>query len=466
MPESVPFIPDTVTVHLGRPNNQNAANVTVSFPDYIKNVASSELYPTWPENALRANIYAIISFTLNRIYTEWYRSQGYDFDITNSIQYDHSFVENRDIFEPISRIVDDIFNEYLVRQGSVEPLFATYCDGIEVTCDGLYQWGSVDLANQGMTPYEILTYYYGDDINIVTDADIRPNIPTYPGTPLTIGSGGTDVNRIEIQLNRISTNYPAIPKIYPVDVTYDDKTADAVREFQRIFNLPQTGVVDKATWYKINYIYTSVKKLSQLNSEGLSLQELPEQFPVPVDIGATGLPVQYIQYYLEVIGAYYKNVLPVQSTGTYDEQTANSVRSFQQVFGLQQTGTVDERTWDDLYRAYAGIVDNVPINTEGENAVLFPGTVLTEGMTSPYVRVLQEYLSYIHKTYPNIPDVSATGYFGPITRNAVTEFQKQFGLPQTGSVGPGVWDAISDVYSDLRFGYVKQPGQYPGYIIE
>ena len=466
MPESVPFIPDTVTVHLGRPNNQNAANVTVSFPDYIKNVASSELYPTWPENALRANIYAIISFTLNRIYTEWYRSQGYDFDITNSIQYDHSFVENRDIFEPISRIVDDIFNEYLVRQGSVEPLFATYCDGIEVTCDGLYQWGSVDLANQGMTPYEILTYYYGDDINIVTDADIRPNIPTYPGTPLTIGSGGTDVNRIEIQLNRISTNYPAIPKIYPVDVTYDDKTADAVREFQRIFNLPQTGVVDKATWYKINYIYTSVKKLSQLNSEGLSLQELPEQFPVPVDIGATGLPVQYIQYYLEVIGAYYKNVLPVQSTGTYDEQTANSVRSFQQVFGLPQTGTVDERTWDDLYRAYAGIVDNVPINTEGENAVLFPGTVLTEGMTSPYVRVLQEYLSYIHMTYPNIPDVSATGYFGPITRNAVIEFQKQFGLPQTGSVGPGVWDAISDVYSDLRFGYVKQPGQYPGYIIE
>lgn len=466
MPESVPFIPDTVTVHLGRPNNQNAANVTVSFPDYIKNVASSELYPTWPENALRANIYAIISFTLNRIYTEWYRSQGYDFDITNSIQYDHSFVENRDIFEPISRIVDDIFNEYLVRQGSVEPLFATYCDGIEVACDGLYQWGSVDLANQGMTPYEILTYYYGDDINIVTDADIRPNIPTYPGTPLTIGSGGTDVNRIEIQLNRISTNYPAIPKIYPVDVTYDDKTADAVREFQRIFNLPQTGVVDKATWYKINYIYTSVKKLSQLNSEGLSLQELPEQFPVPVDIGATGLPVQYIQYYLEVIGAYYKNVLPVQSTGTYDEQTANSVRSFQQVFGLPQTGTVDERTWDDLYRAYAGIVDNVPINTEGENAVLFPGTVLTEGMTSPYIRVLQEYLSYIHMTYPNIPDVSATGYFGPITRNAVTEFQKQFGLPQTGSVGPGVWDAISDVYSDLRFGYVKQPGQYPGYIIE
>lgn len=466
MPESVPFIPETVTVHLGRPSNTAASNVTVSFPDYIKNVASSELYPTWPESALRANIYAIISFTLNRIYTEWYRSQGYDFDITNSIQYDQSFVENRDIFEPISRIVDDIFNEYIVRQGSVEPLFAVYCDGREVTCNGLYQWGSVDLANQGMGPYDILTYYYGDDINIVTNAPIRPNFPTYPGTPLTIGSGGTNVNRIEIQLNRISSNYPAIPKIYPLDEIYDDKTADAVREFQRIFNLPQTGVVDKSTWYKINYIYASVKKLSQINSEGLTLQELPVQYDFPITAGASGVPVQYVQYYLEVIGAYYKNVLPAPQTGTYDEQTAESVRSFQQVFGLPQTGEVDQRTWDDLYRAYAGIAESVPINIEGPSAVLFPGTVLTEGMTSPYVKVIQEYLSYIHQTYPNIPDVSATGYFGPITRNAVTEFQRQFGLAQTGSVGPAVWDAISDVYSDLRFGYIKQPGQYPGYVIE
>lgn len=466
MPEGTPFIPDTVTVHLGRPNNQSAKNVTVDFPSYIKNVASSELYPTWPESALRANIYAIISFTLNRIYTEWYRSQGYDFDITNSIQYDHSFVENRDIFEPISRIVDEIFNDYIVRQGNIEPLFATYCDGIEVTCDGLYQWGSVDLAKQGMVPFDILTYYYGNDINLVNNAPVRPNIPSFPGESLKIGSGGTDVNRIELQLNRIAANYPAIPKIYPVDVTYDIKTADAVREFQRIFNLPQTGIVDKATWYRINYIYTSVKKLSQLNSEGLSLNELPEQFALPIGIGASGLPTRYIQYYLEVIGAYYKDVLPVEQTRTFDEQTANSVRSFQQVFGLPQTGTVDERTWEDLYRAYTGIAESIPINVEGPNAVLFPGTVLTEGVTSSYVRVLQEYLSYISKTYPEIPDVSATGYFGPVTRNAVIAFQRRFGLPVTGSVGPDTWDSISDVYSDLRFGYTKQPGQYPGYIIE
>ena len=466
MADGTPFIPETVTVHLGRPDDTTARNVTVSFPDYIKNVASSELYPTWPESALRANIYAIISYTLNRIYTEWYRSQGYDFDITNSIQYDHSFVENRDIFEPISRIVDDIFNDYLVRQGSVEPFYATYCDGVEVTCEGLYQWGSVDLANQGFVPYSILTYYYGDDINIVENAPVRTNIPSYPGTPLTIGSGGTDVNRIEIQLNRIAANYPAIPKIYPLDVTFDDNTAEAVKVFQQIFNLPQTGVVDKATWYKINYIYTSVKKLAQLNSEGLTLGELPEHFDLPIGIGATGFPTEYIQYYLQVIGAYYKDVMPVEQTGTYDEQTANSVRSFQQVFGLPMTGTVDERTWEDLYRAYAGIVENVPINLEGENAVLFPGTVLTEGMTSEYVRVLQEYLAYISQSYPSIPTVTPTGFFGPVTRNAVTAFQQMFGYPVTGSVGAGLWDAISDMYSDLKFGYEKQPGQYPGYIIE
>ncbi len=466
MAEGTPFIPETITVHLGRPNNTSARNVTVSFPDYIKNVASSELYPTWNENALRANIYAIISYTLNRVYTEWYRSQGYNFDITNSIQYDHSFVENRDIFEPISRIVEEIFNDYIVRQGQIEPLYATYCDGIEVTCEGLTQWGSVDLANQGFVPYDILTYFYGDNINIVENAPVRTNIPSYPGEPLTIGSGGTDVNRIELQLNRIAANYPAIPKIYPVDVTYDIKTADAVREFQNIFNLPQTGVVDKATWYKINYIYTSVKRLSQLNSEGLTLGDLPTEFPLPIDIGATGLPTDYIQYYLEVIGAYYKDVLPVEQTGTYDEQTADSVRSFQQVYGLPETGTVDERTWNDLYRAYLGIVENVPINIEGENAVLFPGTVLTEGITSEYVRVLQEYLSYISQSYPSIPTVTATGYFGPVTRNAVSAFQRQFGYPVTGSVGAGVWDAISDVYYDLRYGYTKQPGQYPGYVIE
>ena len=184
-----PFIPEKITVHLGYPKS-DAENVTVSFPDYVKNVASSEIYPTWPENSIRANVYVIISYALNRIYTEYYRSQGYDFDITNSIQYDMSYVPGRDIFQPISRVVDEIFNSYISRQGNIEPLFAVFCDGKEVQCNGLSQWGSVTLANQGYIPYNILTYYYGDDIDIISDAPVQANDPSYPGIPINLGMSG------------------------------------------------------------------------------------------------------------------------------------------------------------------------------------------------------------------------------------------------------------------------------------
>ena len=196
-----PVIPETITVHLGAPD-QAAENVTIPFAEYIKNVASSEIYPTWPEAAIRANILAQISFALNRIYTEHYPSQGYDFDITNNTQYDQNFVRNRDIFENISQIVDDIFNDYVVRQGSVEPLFTQYCNGTTSTCDGLSQWGTVDLADQGLIPYEILQYYFGDDINIVFGAPVQGIERSYPGVPLRQGSAGEDVRILQRQLNR------------------------------------------------------------------------------------------------------------------------------------------------------------------------------------------------------------------------------------------------------------------------
>ena len=205
-------IPSQITVHLGAAADQSAPNVTVSFPDYIKNVASSEIYPTWPENALRANIYAQISFALNRIYTEYYHSRGYDFDITNSTAADQSFVYGRNIFENISQIVDEIFNSYVVRQGSIEPLFTQYCNGTTVSCGGLSQWGSVALAQQGLTPYQILQRYFGDDINIVRNVPVSGLRPSAPTAPLALGSGGNDVTNVQIRLNRISKNYPAIPK--------------------------------------------------------------------------------------------------------------------------------------------------------------------------------------------------------------------------------------------------------------
>ncbi|MBR6533047.1 MAG: spore cortex-lytic protein, partial [Clostridia bacterium] len=208
MPEILlPTIPETITVHLGTPDS-NARNVTVPFIDYIKNVASSEIYPTWPENALRANIYAIISFALNRVYTEYYRSRVYDFDITNTTQFDQAFKEDRETFENIGYIVDEIFNDYIVRQGNVEPLFATFCNGTTSTCAGLSQWGTVDLANQGLIPFEILQNYYGQDIGIVNDAPVGFTDESYPGVPLKIGDSGNNVQIIQTQLNRIAQNYP------------------------------------------------------------------------------------------------------------------------------------------------------------------------------------------------------------------------------------------------------------------
>ena len=458
-----PFIPSEITVHLGAPD-EAAANVTLPFPEYIKNVASSEIYPTWPETALRANIYAIVSFALNRIYTEWYRSRGYPFDVTAVTQYDQKFIEGREIYDNISRLVDELFDDYIRREGNIEPLFAAFCNGTTVTCSGLSQWGTVDLARQGLLPYEILQYYYGDDISIVKNAPVRTNTPSYPGAPLTPGQTNTNVQTAQIQLNRISGNYPAIPKIPDANGFYDSATENSVREFQRIFNLDQTGVIDKSTWYRIEYIYTSVKRLAELDSEGITLEEFP-QFTQNLMPDMKNEQVRGLQYFLAVVGAYYDAVQPLQITGVYDEQTEISVRSFQKLFGLPQTGNVDEQTWNAIYRAYLGIVDSVPTDVAEYIPIPYPGTVIQEGVTSDYVRILQEYLTFIHETIPAIPAVRNTEYFGPLTKAAVLAFQRYSGLPENGVVGVVTWDAISGLYSDLKFGYDKRPYQAPGYII-
>ena len=459
-----PFIPSTIRVHLGAPD-EAAPNVTVSYPDYLKNVASSEIYPTWDEAALRANIYAINSFALNRIYTEWYPSRGYDFDITAVTQYDQKYIEGRQIYNNIAALVDELFDDYVRRQGRIEPLFTAFCNGTTSTCAGLSQWGTVDLARQGFVPYEILQYYYGDDIEIVRNAPVRSNTPSYPGNPLNAGDTGTPVQTIQIQLNRISRNYPAIPKIPSASGTFDSATEDTVRAFQRVFNLTPSGVVDKATWYKIAYIFTSVKRLAELDSEGLTLDELPMQFEEDLTPNMQNEQVRGLQYFLAVVGAYYESVDRIESTGIYDEQTAASVRSFQRVYGLPVTGIVDEATWNDIYRAYAGIAASIPIEDAEWIPLLYPGFVLQEGMTSDYIRVLQQYLTYIHRTIPAIPEVRDTGYFGPVTKSAVTAFQRYAGLNPTGAVGAVTWDGIAGLYSDLRFGYEKRPYQSPGYTI-
>lgn len=455
------FIPETITVHLGLPN-ADAPNVTVPYLRYIQNVACSEIYPTWPENSLRANIYVINTYALNRIYTEWYRSRGFPFDITSTTQYDQAFVYGRELFENIAQLCEELLPYYVRRQGSYEPMFTAFCDGSHTLCDGLSQWGTVALANQGMIPYEILQYYYGQDIDIVRVQEIRAAVPSYPGFPLKEGMANGDVQTIQIQLNRISRNFPAIPKIPDADGVYDARTAEAVRVFQSVFDLPETGVVDEPTWYQISYIYVSVKRLAELRSEGLDYSEIQRSFPNILREGDYGDAVRSFQYYLAVIGAYYSSVLPVQITGDYNEETAEAVRSFQQTFGLPQTGIADRRTWNDIYRAYMGILESQP---EQSCVRLFPNEILREGVSSPNVRYLQQYLTYISQVDPNIQPVSDTGYFGPMTRAAVQAFQREYGLTPNGQVGVVTWDAITGVYSELTCGAGKRPYQAPGYII-
>ena len=454
-----PFIPRTIVVHLGAPSS-DAENVHVSFPDYIKNVASSEIYPTWPEAALRANIYAQISYALNRYYTEWYRSRGYDFDITNATQYDQAYVPGREIYDSISTIVDDIFNSYVVRRGSVEPYFTQYCNGTTTTCDGLSQWGTVPLAQEGLGPYEILTRFYGEDIDIITDAPVRNGQPSYPGRALQLGDSGNDVQQIQIRLNRISTNYPGIPKINPTDGNFGIGTEEAVRAFQRIFRLTEDGIVGNATWYRITYLFNAVKRLSELDSEGIRLDELPKRYEGLLAQGNAGDSVRVVQYYLAVIAVYYDTIPTVEVNGTFDQQTTAAVRAFQQQFGLTPDGIVGRQTWQKIEDVYESIRTSTELIDGG--VVLFPGRVLQSGFQGEDVATIQEYLAYIATVYPDIPTPAVTGVYGMETVQAVEAFQRRFGLPETGTVGVTTWDAIATLYSDLRTGNAQRLGQYPG----
>lgn len=469
MPQSPVTIPETITVHLGPPSS-DAPNVTVPFADYIKNVASSEIYPTWPEEAIRANIYAQISYVLNRVFTEWYRAQGYDFDITNSTRYDQSFVPGRDIFENISTIVDDMFNSYLTRGDAIEPLFAQYCNGTTVTCPGgLSQWGTVPLAEQGMTAEEIVRYYYGDDINIVRNAPIAPNLGgSWPGVTFRLGDVSEEVRIIQNRLNRISTNYPNIPKIYPVDGIYDADTERAVRAFQKQFNLGVDGIVGRATWYRIAFIYNNVKRLSELDSEGLLLEEISRQFPETLREGSTGPGVQLLQYFLAIVGEYYDQ-LPRwqvnQIDGIFGPRTREAVEAYQRMMGLTVDGIVGRTTWNTLVSTYQSVLAVQPDQGFLGEVAGLPDIFLVEGMRGEAVREAQELINIIARGYPEVPTVAVDGIFGPATRNAVSVIQSISGLPATGAIGPLTWEEMALLARDVLVSSQTNEGQYPGYPI-
>ncbi len=255
-------IPEYIIVHDGVPADSTAANYYVRYRDYIKNVVSSEIYATWPESAIYANTLAIMSFTLNRVYTEWYRSKGFNFTITSSTAYDQKWIRGRNIYRNIDRLVDSIFANYLSRPGVRQPIFTSYCDGKNVTCNGLSQWGSKYLGDEGYSPIEIIRYYYGSDMYINSAVAVSGVPSSWPGYNLNMGASGDKVLQIQQQLNRIAQNYPAIPRI-AADGIYGSGTANAVRTFQRIFNLPQSGIVDYPTWYKISEIYVGVSRIAE-----------------------------------------------------------------------------------------------------------------------------------------------------------------------------------------------------------
>ena len=371
MPTVIPFVPQTITVHLGAPN-ASAANVTVPFIDYVKNVASSEIYPTWDESALRANILAITSYALNRVYTEFYRSRGYDFDITNSTAFDQFFVNGRSYFDSVSRLVDELFNDYLRRPGFVEPLAAKFCNGTTVTCEGLSQWGSQNLAQQGYDSTRILRSYYGN-VEIVNNAPIRNITSSYPGTPLRRGSSGPAVVIVQTELNRIAQNYPAIPKLATVDGIYGSRTEASVRRFQEIFGLTPDGIVGQATWYALVRLYTAVTRLSELRSQGQQFYAINWAYPNSLESGDTGDKVRHLQYMLSVLSAYINSIPPLQIDGVFGPATRSAVLAAQRYFGLPQTGTVDAATWDEIYDQFAGI-ENTSLR-DGERFPALPAAV-------------------------------------------------------------------------------------------
>ena len=357
MPPVFPYIPQTITVHLGPPDS-DAQNVTVSFPDYIKNVVSSEIFPTWEPAALQANTLAIISFALNRVYTEYYRSRGYDFDITSSTAIDQKFIHGRNIYENISELVDLIFNDYLRRENFIEPLAAKFCNGTTVTCEGLSQWGSQEQAQAGVGTLDIIHSYYGPDVEVVQNAPVQEPVESYPGTPLREGDIGVNVARIQTALNRVSQNYPAIPKV-TVDAVFGPQTTEAVRAFQSIFSLAVDGIVGRATWYKLVLLYDSVRRLAELQSEGVSFSGYSWEYSPTISFGETNASVTLLQYMLSVLSQFISTLPSITITGTFNEATEQAVRAFQEYVGLPATGVVDRATWEALYAQYTGIEGTV-----------------------------------------------------------------------------------------------------------
>ena len=382
---------------------------------------------------------AQISFALNRIYNEWYPSRGYSFDITSLPSYDQTYIEDREVFDTISKKVDDIFNRYVYREGQIQPLHAVYCDGRVTTCEGLSQWGSVELARQNKTPIEILKYYYGDDVEIFENAPTGELIGVYPGYPIEVGNAGDKVRIIQRELNRISNNYPAIPKIPNVNGVFGTYTEAAVKKFQEVFNLNVTGIVDYATWYKIKYVYNAVKKVNDIYSEGITEEEATLGYGNELKYSDTGLGVRVLQYVLSVISFFDPDLPQLKVNGVYNENTKEMVINFQEKYGLPTTGAVDATTWNQIINVYRNTISNIPPEYSQYADEFFPGRVLAVGMSGDDVRTIQKYLLTICRKFGNIPGVRVSGIFDDLMERSVMKIQSISDEPVNGVITPVTW---------------------------
>ena len=452
-------VPNKITVHLGKPAS-SARNVTVNFQDYIANVASSEVYPTWPEEALRANIHAQISLALNRIYTEWYPSKGYPFNITNSTSYDQYYVYGRTVFSVMVRLTAEIFNTYVRKVGTFNPYYTEYCDGREVTCPGMKQWGTVTLANQGKNALQILRYYY-DNVEIVRTQNIRRIPQSYPGSPVREGDRGTPVYTLQRQLNRITKDYPFFGKLN-VDGIFGPKMTQTVKTFQRQFNIAADGIVGRATWYKISYIYVSVKDLAELTSEGETENGVLSGGSwggVLLKTGSRGKSVEQAQFWLDVLSDYTTELPALSVDGIFGSGTRRAVLAFQKLADLNQDGIIGPTTWKLLYQGYQSVVSDISTPNQ------YPGKAFRRGDRGSGVKLVQFWLKIARTTYSGLENLTVDGIFGGGMESAVKTFQRYFGLNADGIVGRATWNKLQEVYNGVANDLLSpslRPGDYPG----
>lgn len=452
-----PYIPEYITVHMGAPGTE-ALNIAAAFPEYIKITAACVIYPKWPESAVRTILYLQISHALFRCMSGWYRRMGYDFDVTCLPAYDLAFVQGHVTFERINRIVDEIFNSCICQKDSCEPFSFHQCEGFikPPSC-----WTAAALAESGMDCPEILQNTLGDDFQIVSGLPVKNAAAPFEQV-LNPGDTGKSVRELQIRLNRISRQYPSVPKINPADGVFGEQTQSALSAFRKLFQLPDGDAVDPAVWHRIAFLYTSAKRLSELHSLDMAVRGLPHGYPGVLRKGDSGRGVRICRVYLTAVGLFYPTCLPLKRSDDFDDAMENAVKAFQRSSGLEPDGIIDERTWLRLERAYSGILRCCPL--EG-GVPPRPAQPLKQGFFGDDVQSIQQFLTLIASAFPSIPKPSVNGLYGAKMAGVISDFQQEFELPVTGVADKKTWDSICRLYSDLVTGYDKLPGQSPGFTL-